>query len=63
MHGGKSPGAPRGKLNGNYKNGNWTKEAISSRREVAEILREAREILEEMDEVNDRCLQNISNKY
>jgi len=25
LHGGKSPGAPIGKANGNYKNGNYTK--------------------------------------
>lgn len=25
MHGGKSTGAPTGKANGNYKNGNYTK--------------------------------------
>ena len=32
LHGGLSPGAPRGRRNGNYKNGNWTADAIEERR-------------------------------
>jgi hypothetical protein len=32
LHGGLSPGAPRGHKNGNYKNGNWTADAIEERR-------------------------------
>ena len=32
LHGGLSPGAPRGPKNGNYKNGDWTTEAIEERR-------------------------------
>src|SRR4051794_25048306 len=32
LHGGLSPGAPRGSQNGNYKNGEWTAEAIAERR-------------------------------
>jgi hypothetical protein len=32
LHGGLSPGAPRGARNGNYKHGGWTKEAIEERR-------------------------------
>jgi len=32
LHGGLSPGAPRGHRNGNYKNGNWTADAIEERR-------------------------------
>jgi glucans biosynthesis protein len=32
LHGGLSPGAPRGKKNGNYTNGDWTAEAIEERR-------------------------------
>jgi hypothetical protein len=31
-HGGLSPGAPRGPKNGNFKNGDWTAEAIEERR-------------------------------
>jgi hypothetical protein len=32
VHGGLSPGAPRGSRNGNYRRGDWTPEAIEERR-------------------------------
>ena len=32
LHGGLSPGAPRGAQNGNYTNGEWTAEAIEERK-------------------------------
>jgi hypothetical protein len=32
LHGGMSPGAPRGPRNGNYRNGSWTLEALEERR-------------------------------
>jgi hypothetical protein len=32
LHGGLSPGAPRGFRNGNFKNGDWTTDAIAERR-------------------------------
>ena len=32
LHGGLSPGAPRGSKNGNFRNGNWTADAIEERR-------------------------------
>lgn len=32
LHGGMSPGAPRGPKNGNYRNGSWTLEALEERR-------------------------------
>jgi glucans biosynthesis protein len=32
LHGGLSPGAPRGMENGNFRNGYWTTEAIKERR-------------------------------
>ena len=32
LHGGLSPGAPHGGKNGNFRNGNWTVEAIEERR-------------------------------
>ena len=32
LHGGLSPGAPRGHKNGNFRNGNWTADAIEERR-------------------------------
>ncbi len=34
MHGGSSPGAPRGEANGNYKTGRYTCEAIEQRRQL-----------------------------
>ena len=39
MHGGASPGAPRGKANGNYKHGRFTAEAIASRRGLNALIR------------------------
>jgi hypothetical protein len=32
LHGGLSPGAPRGPKNGNYRTGDWTAEAIEERK-------------------------------
>ena len=32
LHGGLSPGAPRGSKNGNFKNGDWTTDAIAERK-------------------------------
>ena len=32
LHGGLSPGAPRGTENGNFRDGNWTVEAIQERK-------------------------------
>jgi hypothetical protein len=32
LHGGMSPGAPRGSKNGNFKSGDWTTEAIEERK-------------------------------
>jgi hypothetical protein len=32
LHGGLSPGAPRDMKNGNFRNGNWTAEAVEERR-------------------------------
>lgn len=34
MHGGASPGAPRGEANGAYRHGRFTNEAIEQRREL-----------------------------
>jgi hypothetical protein len=38
MHGGGSPGAPRGNKNA-YRHGRYTAEAIASRREIAGLIR------------------------
>ena len=39
LHGGLSPGAPRGPKNGNFKNGEWTAEAIEERRWLRSLVR------------------------
>jgi hypothetical protein len=38
LHGGLSPGAPRGMKNGNFRNGNWTAEAVEERRWLRSLL-------------------------
>ena len=38
LHGGLSPGAPRGQRNGNFKDGHWTAEAIEERRWLRELV-------------------------
>jgi len=38
LHGGLSPGAPRGPKNGNFKNGDWTAEAIEERKWLRSLL-------------------------
>jgi len=38
LHGGLSPGAPKGTKNGNYKDGSWTAEAIEERRWLREVV-------------------------
>ena len=44
MHGGKSTGAPKGNKNA-LKHGCYTAEAIARRREVAELIRAAMELI------------------
>jgi len=39
LHGGLSPGAPRGQENGNFKTGNWTIEAIEERNWLRSLVR------------------------
>jgi glucans biosynthesis protein len=39
LHGGLSPGAPKGKRNGNYTTGEWTQEAIAERRWLRALVR------------------------
>jgi hypothetical protein len=48
MHGGKSPGAPTGKRNGNYRHGMYTQEAIADRLYVQELVKEALKLAEEL---------------
>ncbi|MGC1863859.1 MAG: HGGxSTG domain-containing protein [Methylocystis sp.] len=40
LHGGHSPGAPRGDRNGNYTDGAWTAEAIEERRWLRSLVKE-----------------------
>lgn len=44
MHGGQSPGAPKGEANGNYRHGRFTCEAIKARRLMAVWIREMKQI-------------------
>jgi hypothetical protein len=48
MHGGASPGAPKGKANGNYKHGRFTAEAIESRRRLNALIRELQRAAEQV---------------
>jgi hypothetical protein len=48
MHGGASPGAPRGKANGNYKHGRFTTKAIENRRGLNALIRELRRAAEQI---------------
>jgi hypothetical protein len=43
MHGGASPGAPKGQANGMYRHGRYTNEAIEERRELAAWIRTMRQ--------------------
>ncbi len=46
LHGGAfGIGAPKGEGNGNYRNGQYTREAIEQRRAMRSFLREARQVL------------------
>ena len=47
MHGGPSPGAPRGNRHA-WKHGRYSREAIERRREVAELIREMRSLMREL---------------
>jgi hypothetical protein len=48
MHGGSSPGAPKGKANGNYRHGRFTCEAIEARRQLAAWIRMMGRLAEEV---------------
>ena len=48
MHGGTSPGAPRGNTNA-YKHGIYTAEAIARRRELAALVRSMRRLVREVN--------------
>jgi hypothetical protein len=46
MHGGPSPGAPKGNKNA-LKHGRYTAEAIARRRSIAALIRAARQLMDE----------------
>jgi hypothetical protein len=48
MHGGMSPGAPKGNSHA-FKHGRFTAEAIAERREFATLVREMRGLVEQVD--------------
>ncbi len=48
MHGGSSPGAPKGSANGSYRHGLFTAEAIEERRELNAWIRDARSMAGEI---------------
>ena len=47
MHGGKSPGAPKGNKNA-LKHGHYTAEAIANRRHIATLLRAMRTVAKDV---------------
>jgi hypothetical protein len=49
MHGGKSPGAPKGNANGSYRHGLFTREAVESRRELNAWIRATQRWVEEVE--------------
>jgi hypothetical protein len=49
LHGGKSPGAPTGERNGNYRHGGRTKEAIAAKREARGVRRQILELTSLLD--------------
>jgi hypothetical protein len=40
IHGGLSPGAPRGAANGRFRDGYWTREAVEERRFIRSLLKD-----------------------
>ena len=40
IHGGLSPGAPRGAANGRFRDGYWTREAVAERRFIRSLLKD-----------------------
>jgi hypothetical protein len=48
MHGGSSPGAPKGNANGNYQHGRFTCEYIEMRRQLADWISEMNQLAEDV---------------
>ena len=49
MHGGCSPGAPKGEQNGNYKSGQFTLEAIARRRALSAWVQQMSKLVDEVE--------------
>ena len=49
MHGGASPGAPKGEANGNYRHGFFTQEAIEDRSEMIQWVRWMKELAHKIE--------------
>jgi len=47
-HGGRSPGAPRGERNGNWRGGFYSQEAQASRRRLRELIEQMRKTVDEV---------------
>ena len=48
MHGGSSPGAPKGKANGMYRHGRYTNEAVAERRKLSAWIRTMQHVAEDI---------------
>ena len=47
IHGGRSPGAPRGERNGNWRSGFYSQDAVANRRRVQALIGEMRRTLKD----------------
>jgi hypothetical protein len=59
MHGGASPGAPRGKGNGMWKHGLRSVETIERRRQMTAEMRELRRLMRALREEQRRVLELV----
>jgi hypothetical protein len=48
IHGGRSPGAPRGRWNGRWRGGFYTEDAQAERRSLRELIRQMRTSIDEL---------------
>jgi hypothetical protein len=48
IHGGRSPGAPRGDRNGNWRGGFYSQESQAERRRLRDLIRQMRERMDEL---------------
>ena len=48
IHGGRSPGAPRGESNGNWRGGFYSQESQAERRRLRDLIRQMRATMDEL---------------